>query len=732
MQNRPTLEKPSSSFLLSGLLIQIIEKFTKSSVSAEGVEYLSKNPTLFVVNHFTRMETALLPQALYKFNGQMVHSLADSSLFVGKFGNILESVGALPLNLPGRDEKIISELMRGTYNWVIYPEGSMVKTKKVIDKGRLFMQTANATRAPHTGAAMLALQTFLKKEDYKKAIADNNEELISYYQETYNLHGPSDLSPLDLCIVPVNISYYPLRPGKNLLSSGVQLFFKDIPASVEEELLVEGNIILDECDISISFGHAIDVRSFTKPYRRLFSLISPFISSTKRINYLMELMRFRLTNQFMNRVYASLSINMDHLVATALRFVPDRGIKEEDFKKVIYLAIVKIKENKQRRVHSSLSEGVINLVSGESYAPYELIMQLVMSEDAARIENGFIHVDHEKFTIPSSFHRMRIESTVSVLANEFEVMTHYVKHIKKLVATTHQKLSHQVASQVLKTDCSLFEHERMRSFDRLKTKSREIGKPRHLAGKSNKPGILLVHGFLASPKEMEALGQLFNELGYGVYLVRLSGHGTLSKEMRNCTVEGWVESVNRGYAVLSHYHEKVLVVGFSAGALLALIKSCANVDNIAGVVAINPALILKQKSVFFSPMLDTWNNMLSSLSVESGMLQWVENVPENSDSNYDRIYVSGLRQLLALQEKCREYLEQVTLPLLVIQGKDDPTVAMSSTDEILDKVVSTDKELQIIEVDNHVIVRGESIDSVYQPILTFIEKVTIATDGGSN
>jgi len=290
MINRPTLEKPSPSFLLSGLLIDIIEKFTKSSISAEGVEYLRSNPTLFVVNHFTRMETALLPKALYKFNGQMVHSLADSSLFVGKFGSILESVGALPLNLPGRDEKIISELMKGTYNWVIYPEGTMVKTKKVVDKGRLFMQTADSLRAPHTGAAMLALNTFLKKEDYKQAIADNNEALISHYQETYNLHGPSDLSPLDLCIVPVNISYYPLRPGKNLLSSGVQLFFKDIPDSVEEELLVEGNIILEECDISISFGRAIDVRSFTKPYRRVLSLLTPFISSSKRINLLMNLM----------------------------------------------------------------------------------------------------------------------------------------------------------------------------------------------------------------------------------------------------------------------------------------------------------------------------------------------------------------------------------------------------------------------------------------------------------
>lgn len=724
MEERPTLEKASPSFRLSGFLIRLIEKFTKSSVSAEGIEYLRANPTLFVVNHFTRMETALLPQALYKFNGQMVHSLADSSLFVGKFGKVLESVGALPLNLPNRDQKIISELMRGSYNWVIYPEGSMIKNKKVVNKGRLHMQTPHASRAPHTGAAMLALKTFLQKEDYKKAIAENNEQLISYYQETYNLHGPADLSPLDLCIVPVNISYYPLRPGKNLISSGAQLLFKEIPEFVEEELLVEGNIILEECDISISFGHPIDVRSFTRPYRRFFSLLSPFISSQKRIDYLMALTRHRLTNEFMRRVYKSLSINMDHLVATALRFIPFEGIKEVDFKKVIYLAIVRIKDNKKRRVHPSLAEGVINLVSGETYAPYELSMKLVLEEQAATLKDGRLIVNHDKFQVQHSFHKMRIKSTLHVLANEFEVMSSYVKHIKKLIGASPRKLSLQVATQVLKTDCSLFEGERMRSFDRLNTKGRDIGKPRYLAGKSTMPGILLVHGFLASPLEMSELGETYNKQGYGVYLARLAGHGTLSKEMRNCSVEQWVESVNRGFAVLSHYHEKVFVVGFSAGALLALIKSCNHENNITGVIAINPALSLKQKSVMFSPLLDSWNSMLGTLSVDMGTLQWVENHPEFLDSNYDRIYVAGLRQLLLLQDRCRACLSEVDVPLLIIEGDQDPIIAENCSDEILEKVASTNKKLETINAEKHIIVRGNKAETVAQICSLFIEKLS--------
>lgn len=267
MHQDNTLEKASRSFRISGVLISALEKFTSSSISVEGLENLRGNPTLFVVNHFTRMETGILPHVLYKFNKQMVHSLADSSLFVGKFGQFLTSVGAYPLDLKGRDEKIISELMRGTYNWVIFPEGSMVKNKKVVDKGRLQMHLPDVKRAPYTGAATLALKTFLMKQEYKRAIADNNEQVINYYQDTYNLHGPGDLAPLDLCIVPVNITYYPLRPGKNLLATGMKLLIDDLSPEVEEELLVEGKLLLQESDISISFGHAIDVRSFSRPYQ---------------------------------------------------------------------------------------------------------------------------------------------------------------------------------------------------------------------------------------------------------------------------------------------------------------------------------------------------------------------------------------------------------------------------------------------------------------------------------
>ena len=720
MPEEETLAKANRSFRFAGLIVSAIKKLSRSAISVEGEEKLRSNPTLFVANHFTRFETGLLLHILYKHNGQMAHSLADSELFKGKFGQYLESVGAHPVDLPGRDEKMISELMKGSHNWVIFPEGSMIKNKKVMHDGQLQLHLEHKVIAPHTGASVLALKTFLMKEQYKQAIADNNEELINYYQDTYDLHGPGDLARLDLCIVPVNITYYPLRPGKNLLSTGVQLLVKDLPPKLEEELLVEGKILLQECDISISFGHPIDVRRFSKPYRRLFSFLQPFISSSTKMDWMMKMMRHRLTNKFMQRVYTRLSINMDHIVATALRYVPTNGISELNFKKVIYLACLQIRKNNHRLVHRSIRDGIVNLLLNEEYAPYSSIMKLAADESIAIVEDGLLLVDHEHIQTLHPFHRMRLDNTTSVLANEFEVMKWAVKIIKKLSNCSPAKLSAQVAELVIERDISIYEDERMRSYIEGESKSRDVGKPHFMAGYANKPGIVLVHGFLASPGELLQLAEHLNEQGYGVYIVRLAGHGTHPIELGKVTLQCWLESVKRGYAVLSHCHEKVVLAGFSAGALLALLQGASGLQQLSGIIAINPALTLCQKSTKLSPMLNKWNRLMEGISLEAGRLPYVDNEASYPDTNYDKIYVGGLARLLELQEKCREQLENVEAPLLVIQAEDDPVVEATSAKEIIDKVTSSHKLLEYLPLQHHVIVRDEGCKETFQLIDAFI------------
>ena len=85
----------------------------------------------------------------------------------------------------------------------------------------------------------------------------------------------------------------------------------------------------------------------------------------------------------------------------------------------------------------------------------------------------------------------------------------------------------------------------------------------------NNIGIVLVHGFLASPAVKE-FGDHFVGLGHPVIGVRLSGHGTSPWDLRDQSRQDWLDSVRHSYEIMSRLTERVCLIGFSTGGSLAL------------------------------------------------------------------------------------------------------------------------------------------------------------------
>lgn len=91
-------------------------------------------------------------------------------------------------------------------------------------------------------------------------------------------------------------------------------------------------------------------------------------------------------------------------------------------------------------------------------------------------------------------------------------------------------------------------------------------------GKKVERAIVFLHGFTNSPRQFEALGKAFYNLGFNVFIPRVSYHGlkqTRSFELAKLTAEDLVSVSNQAVDIARGLGEQVSVVGLSMGGVMA-------------------------------------------------------------------------------------------------------------------------------------------------------------------
>ena len=91
--------------------------------------------------------------------------------------------------------------------------------------------------------------------------------------------------------------------------------------------------------------------------------------------------------------------------------------------------------------------------------------------------------------------------------------------------------------------------------------------------------------------------------------------------------------------------------------------------------------------------------------------------------NYDKHYVESIEQLSLLMKKTQKNIPKIQTPTFIIQAKNDPVVNPSSAYEIYEKIKSEKKELLMLDLDNHIIIKGENTKELFEKIYSFIYKL---------
>jgi len=698
----------------------MVESILETNIHIHGLEHLlHDSPTLFVANHFTRFETFVMPYIIYSHSDMEVRSLADHSVFVGYFGKFLNKVGTLSTNHERRNEIILGDLITGRKNWMIYPEGAMVKNKKIVKNGGFTLDFLDGKDTMHTGAAVLAMESELLKQEYKKAQHAGDIIKVRKMREKYFMKANERVSYRNTVVVPVNITYTPIRTGVNPLMSIGDKFVEKIDDRIKEELEIEGNILLNS-EIHIRFDKPIDLAEYlyhSKKEMQCQDEECSNISDKELIDYC----RHELTTRFMDAVYKNIEINFDHIFALVLEYYEKGFIGLHELKRAIFLAARDVVGLNIFHVHHSITDELYKLLTDEEDPWFESVLNLSIEQGIlTHVEDELYKINTEVYKDEHDFHTIRVKNTLRVILNEVSLFCNIAQSVKENLLKDSQKIKDEVFHVIFNRDKKNFKNDYNTFYSVIRSKPKEIGTPFVLYDPKFTTGIVLSHGYKSSPSEIKELAEYLHAQGFNVYGVRLRGHGTVSEDLRECTWEQWYDDFNRGFAAIRQVSKKLFLVGFSTGGLLAILATARKLNKVDGLVVINAALELQDIRVNY--VVPTLNKMNDFLSVFKADLEYVESEPEFPAFNYKRNYIKSLDQLRLLMQECRDALPLITASTLIIQGDKDPVVKPESGQKILQMISSDNKNLKTFEADRHVIVLGEGNEKVFESVSEFIHE----------
>jgi esterase/lipase/1-acyl-sn-glycerol-3-phosphate acyltransferase len=707
---------------MAGFAIKTLAGLSKARIYIHGKEKIPDGSVIFVINHFTRIETLFLPYHIYNLTNNIpVWSLADYSLFNGAFGDVLEKLGAVSTSDPDRDLLVVKSLLTGEASWIIFPEGMMVKDKKIIEKGKFMLSYAGGKHPPHTGAATLALRTEFYRQRMRK-MAETMPDEARRIAEMFRIDSIDPVLERNTFIVPVNTTYYPIRGYENALNRLAGYLVDDIPERITEEIMTEGTMLLSGVDIDIRFGEPIDIREYTKNF-----FIRRDINYRKPINFddpipskrLMKNAALNIMQRYMASVYSMTTVNHDHLFASLLMKMPFKKIDEDDLKRRVFLVSTPDIKETGCFLHKSLMEDQVHLLTDDRYNKFSDFIAVAEKKGIVTRQDGSLVKDSYKINFPFDFHRLRIENPVAVMANELEPLAGLQKRIRLISLQPAFLIKQRVSEYLLNRALKEFDEDYKRFLIAGESKKSEIGMPYLVKGKSAELGVLLVHGYMAAPFEMKELAGYLGRMGIWVYVPRVKGHGTSPEDLAGRKYEEWIKSVEEGYAIMSSKCRRVVAGGFSNGAGLAL-ELASRIKNLSGVFAICPPLKLRDFSSKLVPAVDAWNRLMERFGREGAKKEFVENRPENPHINYSRNPVSGIRELERLMESVEPKLPSVKAPALVVQAHGDPVVSSKGSRRVYELLGSENKSYLVFNFNRHVIVTGEGAHLVHKAVGDFI------------
>lgn len=242
--------------------------------------------------------------------------------------------------------------------------------------------------------------------------------------------------------------------------------------------------------------------------------------------------------------------------------------------------------------------------------------------------------------------------------------------------------------------------------------------PRHAAGGS--PALLALHGFGATPREVDLIVDQASALGLAASAPLLPGHGTSSVDLARTTFSDWLGAARQALRRLPD--GPAVAAGFSLGSLLAC-ELALSEPRIVGLVLLGNAFWLA------SPY-PAW------------ILEWVDRSgcpdffvskrhgPDIADPEarrtqltYDNQPAHAGVEVLRAGERLREKLSEIRCPTLILHGASDHVCPAPNAWRVALRLGTDDVRVRIFPRSNHIITRDYDRAEVAFEIRSFLARL---------
>ena len=421
----------------------------------------------------------------------------------------------------------------------------MVKDRRVVDSGgnyRVYSRMAKKRRKHHTGAAVLALALDAFKTAVLLAHKSGNMRRVEAWVEALGLESEEALltaARRPTLIVPATITFYPIRVNDNILRKVGELLSRGLSRRLSEELLIEGNILLKDTDMDVRLGEPVQPPRFWRWWeRKIMTRLGRKIDSLDGFFGLMpeggrRNARFiarrmggkarKIRDEYMHRMYTGVTVHLSHLASSIILTLVDKGQTEIDqglFRKILYLAVKDAQKESSLHLHRSLRDpqGYSGVLQGRCPGLERFLNTTVSMDLVEEVRGRYRFLP--KLCQEHEFDEIRLENLVVVYANEVEPLAGVSRSVEQSIekaslldAQTMAKLRFDDQLIAYSWDRKSFSKPRYEEVNQQETFT-ESGEPFLLLPQESKElGVVLVHGFTASPAEVRPFGERLHSLG---------------------------------------------------------------------------------------------------------------------------------------------------------------------------------------------------------------------------